>query len=120
MQFLVYDPNFDPKDFESAEPPSAEAMAEMGNFMAEAFAAGVIVATGALQTHGTRLVYEDGEFTVTDGPFIELKELVAGWAILEVDSLEEAVEWSKRFRKIVGEGVSEIVQLYGPHDNGGA
>lgn len=118
MQFLVYDPTFDPKDFENAEPPSEEMMAEMGAFMGEAFEAGVIVATGALQTHGTRLLYENGEFTVTDGPFIELKELVAGWAILEVDSLQEATEWSKRFRMIVGEGVSEIVQLYGPHDDG--
>lgn len=120
MQFLVYDPTFDPADFESAEPPSAEAMEEMGNFIAEAYEAGVIVATGALQTHGKRLVYEDGEFTVTDGPFIELKELVAGWAILDVDSVDEAIEWSKRFREIVGEGVSEIVQLHGPHDDGNA
>ena len=44
------------------------------------------------------------------------QELVAGWAILEVASLDEAIEWSKRFRKIVGPGVSEIVQVYGPHD----
>ena len=121
MQFLVYDPTFDPAADDMGEMPSQEAMEEMGRFIAEAYEKGVVVATGSMQTHGKRLVYDDnGEFTVTDGPFIELKELVAGWAILEVDSLDEAIEWSKRFRKIVGPGVSEIVQVYGPHDMPGA
>jgi hypothetical protein len=55
---------------------------------------------------------------VTDGPFIELKELLAGFAVLQVNSLEEAIEWSKRFRKIVGDGESEIVRVYGQEDFG--
>jgi hypothetical protein len=113
MKFLVYDPNFDP---ESAVIPTPEAMAEMGAFIAEAVQSGVVVVTGALQPQGTRLRLAGGEFTVTDGPFIELKELLAGFAVLEVTSLEEAVEWSKRFRKIIGDGESEIVPLYGPGD----
>jgi len=115
MQFLVYDPNFNP---EAAAPPTPELMAEMGNFIDEAVQAGVVVATGALQERGTRLKLANGKFTVTDGPFIELKELLAGFAVIEVDSLEEAVEWSKRFRKIVGDGESEIVRLFGPGDFG--
>jgi hypothetical protein len=55
---------------------------------------------------------------VTDGPFIELKELMGGWAVIRAKSLEEAIEWCKRFRKIVGDGESEIVQVFGPDDFG--
>ena len=113
MQFLVYDPNFNP---ETASPPSPEMMEEMGKFITEATQAGVVVATGALQPTGTRLKLSEGKFTVTDGPFIELKELLAGWALLEVKSLDEAVEWCKGFRKIVGDGETEIVQVFGPDD----
>jgi hypothetical protein len=109
---MVYDPNFDP----NTEPPTPEVMAEMGAFIAEAMQAGVIVATGALLPQGKRLRLSDGKFTVTDGPFIELKELLAGFAVIEVPSLEEAIEWSKRFRQIVGDGESEIVQVFGADD----
>ena len=117
MQFLIYDPHYNP---EAATPPSPELMAEMGNFIGEAMQAGVLVATGALQPKGTRLRLSGGKFTVTDGPFIELKELLGGFAVIRVKSLDEAIEWSKRFRKIVGDGESEIVPLFGPDDSGPA
>ena len=81
---------------------------------------GVLVTTGALQSKGKRLRLSGGKFTVTDGPFIELKELLGGWAVIRVKSLDEAIEWCKRFRKIVGDGESEIVQVYGPEDAGPA
>ena len=113
MQFLVYDPKYNP---EGAPPPTPELMAEMGKFIGEAMQAGVLVTTGALQPKGTRLRLSKGEFTVTDAPFIELKELLGGWAVIRVKSLDEAIEWCKRFRKIVGEGESEIVQVFGPED----
>ncbi len=113
MQFLVYDPNWKP---ETATPPTPELMAEMGKFMAEAIQAGALVATGALQPKGKRLKLSNGKFTVTDGPFIELKELMGGWAVIRANSLDEAIEWCKRFRKIVGDGESEIVQVFGPED----
>lgn len=115
MQFLVYDPNF---NSEAAAPPTPELMAEMGQFIEEATKAGKVVATGALQPKGTRLKLSGGKFTVTDGPFIELKELMGGWAVIQAESLEEAIEWCKRFRSIVGEGESEIVRVFGPHDFG--
>jgi hypothetical protein len=115
MQFLVYDPNPVSQD---APEPSPEMMAEMGQFVAEAMQSGVVVATGAAAEKGTRLKYSGGKFTVTDGPFIEAKELMLGFAVINVKSLEEAIEWSKRFRQIVGEGESEIVQIYGPGDFG--
>jgi hypothetical protein len=112
MQFLVYDPNFNP----DAPLPTPETMEEMGAFIGDAVQAGVVVLTGAVKPQGTRLRLAGGKFTVTDGPFIELKELLAGFAVLEVPSLDEAIEWSKRFRKIIGDGESEIVPLYGPGD----
>ena len=115
MHFMIYDPNFDPA---AGNEPTPEMMAEMGQFIGEAMQAGVLVATGALQETGTRLKRSNGKFSVTDGPFIELKELTAGFAIIDVPSLEDAVAWSKRFRDIVGDGESEIVPLFGPHDFG--
>ena len=114
MRFMVYDPNFDPNA--DAPQPTPEAMEAMGAFIAEAMQAGIVVATGALVPTGKRLRLSGGKFTVTDGPFIELKELLAGFAVIEVPSLEEAIEWSKRFRQIVGDGESEIVQVFGPED----
>ena len=114
MKFMVYDPNFDPNA--EVPQPTPEMMAEMGAFMDEAIKAGVLVTTGALVPTGTRLRLSDGKFTVSDAPFIELKELMSGFAVLEVPSLEEAIDWSKRFRKIVGDGESEIVQVFGAED----
>lgn len=116
MQFLVYDPNFDPSNPFSE--PTPEKMAEMGQFLVEAMQAGVILTTGAGVPPGVRLKLADGKFSVTDGPFIELKELMAGFAVLQVHSLEEAIEWSKRFRQIIGDGESEIVRIMGPGDMG--
>ncbi len=117
MQFLVYDPNYDPA---KATPPTPELMAEMGKFVGEAMQAGALVTTGALQPKGTRLHRSGGKFTVTDGPFIELKELLGGWAVIRAKSLDEAIEWCKRFRNIIGDGESEIVQVFGPEDYGSA
>ena len=77
-----------------------------------------MVPAGALQPKGARRRLSGGKFTVTDGPFIELKELMGGWAVLRANSLEEAIEWCKRFRNIVGDGESEIVQVFGPEDAG--
>jgi hypothetical protein len=51
---------------------------------------------------------------VTDGPFAEAKEAVGGFALVEVRSKEEAIEMARRFRKIVGDGVSVVQQVFGP------
>jgi hypothetical protein len=117
MQFLVYDTNQNP---EANAAPSPELMAEMGKFIEEATKAGMVVTTGALQPTGTRLQLAGGKFTVTDGPFIEVKELMGGFAVIQAKSLEEAIEWCKRFRTIVGDGESEIVRIFGPDDFGPA
>lgn len=116
MQFLVYDPNFDPN--KPGTEPTPAMMAQMGEFIGEAMQAGIIVTTGAGMPPGVRLKLADGKFSVTDGPFIELKELMAGFAVLQVDSLEDAIAWCKRFRQIIGDGESEIVRIMGPGDMG--
>jgi hypothetical protein len=54
---------------------------------------------------------DSGKFVVTDGPFPETKELVAGMAIIQVKTKAEAIEWTKRFLTVAGEGQSEIRQL---------
>jgi len=95
---------------ESDAPPSQQEMADMGQFIEEMAKAGVLIATDGLQpsSKGARVRISGGKFTVTDGPFTETKELVAGYAIIQAKSKEEAIELTKRFLKVVGEGESEI------------
>ena len=111
MQFLIYSTEQSP---EASASPTPEVMAEIWNFLEEAVKAGVVVTTGGLLPTGTRVRLSDGKLTVTDGPFIEVKELIAGFAVIQVKSKEEAIEWAKGFRKIIGEGETEIVQVFGP------
>ena len=89
-----------------SEPPPPELFESMGAFVEEATKAGVIVATGGIAptSEGAKLSLKDGEFTVVDGPFAEAKEIVGGWAIMECRDLDEAIEWSKRFLGVLGEG----------------
>ena len=114
MRFLLYT-NDDPG---TAAPPNPEMMAELGKLTEETTRSGVLLATGGLDPTSTRVRSSDGKLTVTDGPFAETKELTGGFALIEVKSPEEAVEWAKRFRKIVGDGESVIKRIYGPEDFG--
>ncbi len=95
-------------------PPSPEMMSKMGAFVEEATKAGVLLATGGLAPveEATKVRYANGKFTVLDGPFTEAKELVGGWALMEVRDKAEAIEWTKRFLSIAGEGESTIRQVY--------
>jgi hypothetical protein len=95
-------------------PPSQELYAEMAKFVEELTASGVLLATGGLEPGGIRVTSRGDDITVTDGPFAESKEAVAGFALVEVRSKEEAIELSRRFRKIVGDGESVIQQVFGP------
>ena len=96
---------------ESETPPTPEHMAAMGELIGEMAKSGALIATDGLQasSKGRRVrINPDGKFTVIDGPFTETKELIAGFAIVQARSLEEAEELAKRFLKVVGEGESEI------------
>jgi hypothetical protein len=95
-------------------PPSPELFAEMGKFVEEATKAGVLVAAGGLGPveEATRVRNVGGNFTVLDGPFTEAKELIGGWALMEVRDKDEAIEWTKRFLSIAGDGESTIRQVY--------
>ena len=99
-------------------PPTPEMMEEMGTFVQEAIDAGVIVATGGLAptADGTKVTLSKGTFTITDGPFAEAKEIVGGWALMETKDKAEAIEWTKRFLTIAGDGETRIRQVFGPED----
>ena len=100
---------------EVTAPPTEQQMAEMGKFIGEMAKSGVLIATDGLQpsSKGARVrIASGGKFTVTDGPFTEAKEIVAGFAIVHVKSKEEAIEHAKRFLSVVGEGESEIRQMH--------
>ncbi|GAB3156328.1 YciI family protein [Micromonospora sonneratiae] len=86
----------------------------MGKFIEELTAAGILLATGGLEPGGVRITSSGDEITVTDGPFAEAKEAVVGFALVEVRSREEAIELTRRFRRIVGDGESVIQQVFGP------
>ncbi|MFD5702516.1 YciI family protein [Streptomyces lasiicapitis] len=96
----------------SSRTPDESLFAEMGQFIEELTASGALLATGGLEPGGLRLTSVGGEITVTDGPFTEAKEAVVGFALIEARSQEEAVELARRFRKIVGDGESEIRQVF--------
>jgi hypothetical protein len=99
-------------------PPTPELFAEMGAFMEEATKSGALIETGgfAPSALGAKVALTDGKFSVTDGPFSEAKELIGGWALCELSSKEEAIDYAKRFLKIVGGGESRIRQVFGPED----
>jgi hypothetical protein len=86
-----------------AAPPDPATMQKMGALIEEMTKAGVLDATGALDSpkNGARIRFEGGKRTVIDGPFTESKELIAGYAILELPSMAAAIDWAKRFGDIV-------------------
>ena len=99
-------------------PPTQQEMAEMGKLIDESMKSGVLLATeGCLPTaKGARIRLFGGEFTVTDGPFTEAKELVGGFAMIQAKSKQEAIEYTKRFLEIAGDGETEIRQVFEASD----
>jgi hypothetical protein len=93
-------------------------MAAMGKFIDEVTEAGVLLDTGGClpSAMGARVRREGGKMIVTDGPFAESKEVIAGYAILQTATKEEAIEWTKRFLDVAGDGESEIRPLFDAGD----
>ncbi|WP_280667479.1 YciI family protein [Kitasatospora sp. MAP12-44] len=97
--------------------PSRELVEEMGRYNEELVKAGVLLAADGLHpsSKGARVEFHAGRPTVTDGPFAEAKELIAGFWIIQVTSKEEAVQWASRVPFGEG-GVVELRQVFEPGD----
>jgi hypothetical protein len=104
------------KTVERSTPPTPEEMATMGKLIEEGMKAGWLLATeGCLPTAlGARVRRSSGKISVTDGPFTESKEVVGGFAILKANSKQEAIELTRNFLQVAGEGECEIRQIYEP------
>jgi len=111
----------------SGAPSNPKVLAAIGKLSEELSHAGVLIETGGLGSSekGARLRLSGGRETVTDGPFTEAKELAGGYAIVQVNSKEEAIELGQRFLQvhaaILGptyEAESEVRELVGPRDAG--
>jgi hypothetical protein len=111
MRFLVMHKSNE--DNEAGIPPSKELIEEMGKLMEETAKAGVLLAAEGVHasSKGARVQFSGGKRIVTDGPFAEAKELIAGFAIIEVNSKEEAIEWATRFANVIGDVEIEIRQV---------
>jgi hypothetical protein len=96
--------HYETQEMEDGVRPSPELQAAIGEYTQEAAMSGVLL-TGegvAPSSEGARVEIADGNVRVIDGPFAEAKELIAGFAILDVRSLEEAVEHARKFALLVG------------------
>jgi len=109
------------KDSEAGVMPSNKLLAEMGKFNEELVKAGIMLAGEGLQpsSKGKRVRFSGPTRTVIDGPFTETKELIAGFWLWQVRSMEEAVEWVKRCpNPHEGESEIEIRQVFEAEDFG--
>jgi hypothetical protein len=110
-------------DSEAGVMPSEQMLTEMTRFNEELVKAGVLLAAEGLQpsSKGKRVRFSGDKRTVVDGPFAETKELIAGFWLIQVKSMDEAVEWVKRCpNPMEGEGEIEIRQVFDQDDFGEA
>ncbi|OWK36586.1 YciI family protein [Fimbriiglobus ruber] len=114
MRFLMLYKPADNAASEAGVPPTQDEIARMGTFIGEMVQEGVLLTTEGCQpsSKGARVRSAGERFAVTDGPFTETKELIAGFAIVRVNSKDEAVAAAKRFLKVAGDGECEIHQLH--------
>ncbi len=101
------------EELEKGLPPDPEAMAAVEKLMGEAAKANIFLGGEGLKPTAERLhiVYKDGRRTITDGPFTEAKELIAGFALMRVGSREEAIAWADRFAAAKG---GDVEMFLGP------
>jgi len=111
------------KDTEAGVMPSEKLISEMQKYHEELQKAGVLLDASGLKptSKGWRVKYSGAKRSVTDGPFTEAKELIAGYTLIQVKSREEAMEWARRFPNPAGDGKEaeiEVRQLYELEDFG--
>jgi hypothetical protein len=110
MQFLMF---YTPSSSRPAGPPSQEYMDEMNRLIEASMKSGQLLATGGLTPlkAGARVTQTTGNVSITDGPFIESTEIIGGFALFELPSLEAAIDSSKSFLKVAGDGQVTIRPL---------
>jgi hypothetical protein len=121
MRFLSYIESDESQPFGPPPPELFQAIAEFGEEMARL---GVVVDQGGLApaSSSPHIRVSGGRLTVTDGPFTEAKEVIGGFGMYEVRSVEEAIEYSRRFMQVhldhwpAFEGTGVIRQVFGPDD----
>jgi hypothetical protein len=103
MQFMIMHKMTD--EMEKGDPPDQETIAGVGRLIEEGAKAGVFVSGEGLKpsSQRTHLAYKNGKRMITDGPFTEAKELVAGFALMKVHSKEEAISWCDKFAAVIGD-----------------
>ena len=109
------------KDTEAGVMPSEELLREMGNYNEELVKAGIMLAGEGLHpsSKGARIQFSGSKRSVIDGPFAETKELIAGYWMWQVKSLQEAIDWAKRCPNPTGaESVLEIRPVFEAEDFG--
>ena len=120
MRFMVI--GLATKESEAGPPPKPEAFVAMQKYNEDLVKAGVLLAAEGLtaSSKGARVKFSGDKRLVTDGPFAETKEVVAGFSIIKAGSMEEAIEWVKRAPNVSpnGEGEVEIRRLMDVEDFG--
>ncbi|WEF33712.1 YciI family protein [Pseudoduganella chitinolytica] len=106
-------------DSEAGKMPSTQLLEAMGKYNEELVNAGVLLAGEGLHpsSRGARVRFNAGERTVIDGPFQETKELIAGFWLIQVKSMDEAIEWVKRAPMLDGDEI-EIRRVFEAEDFG--
>jgi hypothetical protein len=122
LMMVKVDPHTDEgRRYETGTRPDSRLLAAMGKHAEEMAKAGILLGTGGLlpSARGARVRAADGRLSVTDGPFVESKELIGGYAILEAPSRERAIELGRQFMQIhvdvlgpAYQGELEIRQMY--------
>jgi hypothetical protein len=102
------------RDSEAGVPPASEQAAELDRLTAEMTKKGVLLTTVAIgpSSQGVRLRYEGGRRSMTDGPFVESKELIAGYCLLEAGSIPDVLQWADPFAAIIGDVEIDIRPVY--------
>lgn len=97
-------------------PPTPEHLQKIGKYTVDAMKSGVVLMSGGLvrPSTGTRVRMSAGSFSITDAPLPEAKELIDGFALIQVNSKEEAVAVAKSFMEVAGDGDGEILQVFDP------
>ena len=109
------------KDTEAGVMPSEQLLTEMGNYNEQLVKAGIMLAGEGLHptSKGVRIKFSGSNRTVIDGPFAETKELIAGYWLWQVKSIQEAIEWAKRCPNPTGEeSILEIRPVFEAEDFG--